>query len=697
MKALLTKIAFFPLDLIYLTLDATIISVRVIKRVFKKQKLQRCHFCQGEANQEANHPVRSVLKYQNKWMVRLLSPCIRFKADGKRQLGFCQNEGYYTRPPAYVPLVALGMISFWLLGSLGLLMATSSDPDNFGKNFISTFVPSTLGESEDEINFLEQGDTQLNPERAERYFLMGVKALDKQNIPEAQVNFKIASQSNPTDPDIHFHLAKSYFAMGQQVQGEASLRKTLELDAEYVEALLQMAQLMEQRENRQEALNYAKTALEKAPDNLQAIRMNAGLSAVSGDTETARTLMDQLYAREAENPDTLTFLGRLEFSVFQDVETAKARLEAALAIDEDYVPALLAMISVYLQENNLEQVDATVAKILTLDPENLSALRIEADLILNRYGMGAGLRAYTRLINRFASDQGLRLRYAELLLRAGKISEGKKFAQQLTASREPQFERAAHWMLAQMYAQVRMHEEAVAHARSTLRLSPNGQNIHLFLSQQLMALDELGDARREAEFALSMNRQDIRAVNLVTQAMVMMGDTNEAIALLDRLVEEFPEQDGVRMRRIEILMQSDRWQEALGDTRMLREKYPDNAALKNNLAFLLARSGQDLDLADTLSQELAGEFADNPIIMDTRAYVLAAAGQHEAALKIYEEALAKAGDNVVIRYHYAKSLVASGRQADAVPQLQALLMINPNFPQAEEARSLLASLTPEAG
>ncbi len=210
-----------------------------------------------------------------------------------------------------------------------------------------------------------------------------------------------------------------------------------------------------------------------------------------------------------------------------------------------------------------------------------------------------------------------------------------------------------------------------------------------------MASDEVGEARREAELALAQNRQDLRAVNLLTQAMVLQGELNQAIAMLDGLLEEFPESDALRMRRIEILMQSDRWAEALPDTRMLNEKYADNAPLKNNLAFLLARSGQDLSKAQVLSVELAAEFSDNPIIMDTRAYVMAATGQHEEALKVYEGALAKAGDNVVIRYHYAKSLVALGRTDDAAVQLQALLMINPNFPQAGDARALLESLRGE--
>ncbi|MGA0368440.1 MAG: tetratricopeptide repeat protein [Kiritimatiellia bacterium] len=693
MRQFLFKIIFLPLDLAFLTVDSCIISWRVLIRLLKKQKVQKCHLCQGESNQEENHPVRAVLKYQNKWMVRLLAPCIRFQQDEKRKLGFCKLAGYMTLPPAWVPILAMGMISFWVLSAYGLLKGFSSDPDNFAKNFISTFIPSTLGEDDVDPDFLNPTGVQLNPARAERYFLSGLKFFDKMNYPAAQVDFKIAIQSNPTDAKLHFHLAKSLLAMGQLVQGENSIRKTLEYDPEHVEALLVLAELMERRENWDEALKLAAKALELEPEDQQAVRLNAGLLAATGEKEKTRAMMDQLLAMDPESVDTLTFLGRLELSVFQNVAVARTRLDAALAIDPNYNPALLAMIPIYASDNSLENIESTIAKVLELDPENLQALRMEADMILNRYGLSAGVRAYQRLLNRFGGDIGLRLRYAELLLRSGKISEGKKLAQQITASRIPQFERASHWMLAQMYSQVRMHEEAVHHARSTQRLTPQSQNIHLFLAQQLMALGDIGEARREAELALAQNRQDTRAVNLLTQSLVMQKRTEEAVTLLDTLIQEFPEQDAFRMRRIEILMQSERWREALTDTRMLKEKYPDNSALKNNLAFLLARSGQELDVAEALSVQLAEEFPENPIIMDTRAYVMAAQGQHEPALKIYEQALSRAGENVVIRFHYAKSLLALQRAQDAKAQLEALLMINPEFPQVGEARALLGSLS----
>jgi predicted Zn-dependent protease len=165
------------------------------------------------------------------------------------------------------------------------------------------------------------------------------------------------------------------------------------------------------------------------------------------------------------------------------------------------------------------------------------------------------------------------------------------------------------------------------------------------------------------------------------------------VALLTRLLEEYPDQDALKMRRIEILMQTPSWESAMADTRTLLEKYPDNAALKNNMAFLLARSRQDLDQAMSLVESLTEEFSDNPVIMDTRAYVMAARGDHEGALPVYEEALSKAGGNVTIRFHYAKSLVAVGRTDDAAQQLKAVLMMNPDFAQADEARELMQSLT----
>nr|MDA3873155.1 hypothetical protein [Kiritimatiellia bacterium] len=198
MKHLLLKIICFPLDLIYLTIDGTISTWRTIIRVMKKQKAQHCHLLEGESNQEAPYPVRAVLKYQNKWLVKSNAPYIQFKKLDKRVMGFCKTEGDMVRPPVRVPFLTLGLYLFWGVAVIGILTSISSDRSNFGRNFVSFFSPSALGNQNEDPNFLEQQDSQLNPERAERYFLSGLKFFDQQKFPSAQVDFKIAIQSNPT-------------------------------------------------------------------------------------------------------------------------------------------------------------------------------------------------------------------------------------------------------------------------------------------------------------------------------------------------------------------------------------------------------------------------------------------------------------------------------------------------------------------
>jgi tetratricopeptide (TPR) repeat protein len=580
----------------------------------------------------------------------------------------------------------------WTGVVFGSLRAISSDPENFGRNFVSTFNPSTLGDEEEEIDFLEQGETRLNPERAERYYLSGIKYLDQLRYPNAQVDLKIAIQSNPTESKLHFALARALLGTGQRVQAEASLRKTLQLDEEHVQAMLLLAELLQLREEQKEAFELAEKALELEPENPQALRMNLAAMASEGNSEEARPLMETLYAGHSDSPDILTFLGKMEIGLFENREVGQQRIETALEMDPEFIPAKLAMVSVYGLDRDVLKMEEEINEVLALDPENMEALRVQAELTVSRYGVGPGMRAYETLLTRFGGNLQFRLRYAELLLQAGRISEGKTIAEQLTASRVPRIERTAHWMLAQMYGQVRMFEDGIQHARSVLRLSPGSRNVHLFLSQSLLNLNRVTEARREAEMAFAMNQEDLQAINLLIQCYLRLDQPNQALEFLTDLIEKNPEADALRLRRTEVLMQTPRWEESISELDALLGKYPDNASLKNNLAFVLARSGQQLDRAASLAGELVEQFPDNAVLMDTMAYVMAAKGDHAGALPLYEEAVSKDRGNSTIRFHYAMTLLALERPEDAVNQLKGALILNPSFPQAEEAQAMLDQL-----
>jgi tetratricopeptide (TPR) repeat protein len=688
---ILIQLLLLPVDLVFLTIDAWIITFGWMKRVVSRDKDQPCHLCRGEDHSSNPHPVRSVLKYRNGWLVTMVSPCIRFRKEAGKRMAFCKREGGFVQVKGWVSLVAIGLTLFWFALIFSALILSSSNPKELFRNFVTFFNPSQGVENTD-IDFLETDGVRHNPEKAERYFLSGVKNFDKKDFKTAITEFRIAIKADPAIPKMHFEYARTLLITGQWTQGEQSLRKTIELDPKHVNALLTLAEVLERKEARAEAVVYAGRALEAAPEDRRALRMNAALLASENQPERVRELLDRLVALEPEDPDVLSFAARLEMGLFRNLDIAKGHIAKALELDPNHVDALMASIPLFAQDKQMDKVDATLAQVLKINPDHLEALRNQADLISARYGLGAGLRAYNSLISRFGGDLGLRLRYAELLLQSGNISEGKKWASQLTGSRVASVERSAHWMLAQLYAQLRMHEEAAQHATQTLLKAPGTRNIEIFLAQQLLSLNRPGEAKVQLEKALALRQDDPALISLLTQAMVNMGQQGEAILYLRDRLKVTPEADVLRVRLTQILMQTPQWREALADTRMLQEKYPDAADLKNNLAFLLARAGQDLDRALVLSEALKAQFADNPLIMDTHAFVLAAMNRHEEALTIYEDALNRVGGNSTIRYHYARSLKSLGRLDDARRELHTSLMVDPSFPDAAEATALLKTL-----
>lgn len=690
---ILKKVLLFPLDLLFLTVDSWIVGGRYLVRLIRREKDQRCHFCKGEDTSEANHPVRSVLKYQNIWLVRLLSPCLRVRSESPKRVVVCSREGGYTKASPLAPVLALGMTFSWG-GLLTILLSGAAyEPDHVLSNFVTFFNPArTLGARQDDPNFLEAVEGRLNPERAERYYLAGIRHFDRQDFVRAQVDFKIAIQSNPGDANLHYHLARSLFAVGQFVQGEASVRQTLQLDPDHPDALLMMAELQERREDRAGALQNASRSLAQRPDHLQSLRMVLALTASLGQLEEAREYADRLMALDSESPSTLAFLSRVELNAFRNLETARGLLTTALEKDPDHIDSLLGMIPIHAQDQNTEGIDDTIARVLEINPNHLDANRLRVEMLMSRYGLGVGLREYQELLGRFAGDLNLRLRYAELLIQAGRMSEGLRMARQLTASRVPAVERSAHWLLAQSFAQLRMLEEAAEHGRQALSTAPNNRNMLLFLAQVQMQTNNLLDARRNLERVVAQNPEDGQAITLLAQCLVLLEDTPEALRMLSGILEQNPEADLIRLRRVEIMMQSDRWRDSLADARYLQGKYPDRPEFSNNLAFILARSGQELDLAYSLIAPLREQFSDNPLILGTYAFVIAARGDDEAAVPLYQSALERASANPSIRFHLGQSLARLGRLDEARQHLQSVLILEPRFPQANEVRALLTQL-----
>jgi len=94
---------------------------------------------------------------------------------------------------------------------------------------------------------------------------------------------------------------------------------------------------------------------------------------------------------------------------------------------------------------------------------------------------------------------------------------------------------------------------------------------------------------------------------------------------------------------------------------------PDYPAVRNDLAWTLARSGTDLDRAESLAREALAAAEEDPGAADTLSAVLLAQGQFEEGLTLAESALPRAeGANLgFLHYRRAEALHGLGQQRAA--------------------------------
>src|SRR5262245_5449648 len=100
---------------------------------------------------------------------------------------------------------------------------------------------------------------------------------------------------------------------------------------------------------------------------------------------------------------------------------------------------------------------------------------------------------------------------------------------------------------------------------------------------------------------------------------------------------------------------------------------PDLAEAKNNLAYIYADHGKNLDRALDLAQDAKTQLPDNPSVSDTLGWVLYKRGVPAAAITYLKEAesTTKKGDVSlgVVRHHLALAYQANGDTAEAIEAL----------------------------
>jgi tetratricopeptide (TPR) repeat protein len=250
------------------------------------------------------------------------------------------------------------------------------------------------------------------------------------------------------------------------------------------------------------------------------------------------------------------------------------------------------------------------------------------------------------------------------------------------------------------YQEIGRFDEAIATFDEAYKLAPNDLAITAYRIQANMAAKRYGAAVDLARAARAERPDDVRLARLEAQALQKGGKADQAIALLQNVLNSHSDQPAVYVALAQIygdskrgadavklleqartkfpsdatitfelgaqLDKQKRFPEAVATFQQLVAKEPENAAALNYLGYMLADRGERLDESVRLLKRALELEPENGSFLDSLGWAYYKADQLTPALDNLQRAAGQLLNNSVVQDHYGDALFKVGRFDEAI-------------------------------
>jgi tetratricopeptide (TPR) repeat protein len=201
------------------------------------------------------------------------------------------------------------------------------------------------------------------------------------------------------------------------------------------------------------------------------------------------------------------------------------------------------------------------------------------------------------------------------------------------------------------------------------------------------------EARAYLERAATDGQSEAQAQLMLSGLDQAAGNDQSAIRRLEGVIAKQSNNINALTRLAMLQEKQEKFDDAEKNYRAVLAIAPDNVAVLNNLAYLIATRNGSLDEALRLAQAARERASDASVgtgmVEDTLGWVHYLRGSHEVAVSTLRGASEQAPEAAVIRYHLAMAQAKAGKLQDAKASYQAGLSLDSTLPEARTAAALV--------
>jgi tetratricopeptide (TPR) repeat protein len=483
-----------------------------------------------------------------------------------------------------------------------------------------------------------------------------------------------------------FNLREYDNAQRQYVAGEKAFPKSKGLYQRRQVELLAMTG------KNKEANDLLAQISKENPNDSDAMQMRAALRVTTGNSDQINLAVNDLQSLVTKNPENhlLRFdLGRA-LAAQGKLDAAVLQLEEAIKIRPDMITAREMLARIYLAKGDAKALKAA-EDTLRLDPNNLQAHLVRASSLLGTSGDKDKAKEELAYITK-AFPQNAEARYM-----VGALALQEKDYTKATETfgalhhENPKDIRGLVGVVETLASQNKM-PDALKEIQKSIEAEPERRDLQLAYGDLLLRSEKYDESIKVYQQLVDKDPKSVTLVYRLGEAYRRKGDLNSAIDAFRKASQASPNNPDSLLQLGLLMEGTGKRDQAKPIYEQILKIVPDNPIALNNLAYIKAEEGNDLDQALTMAQQALKKAPSSPDIADTLGWIYIKKNLSDDAVRVYKDLVAKDPSNPTFHYHFGMALLQKGDRPSAKQELEKAIQNKPSKDDDLKIRELLQKI-----
>jgi len=567
--------------------------------------------------------------------------------------------------------------------------AVAMDPNNVNPQIaLGSFYKSRGRLAEAEQQYRRAIDVNRSDVGA-REDLIRVLVLEGNNL-EAEEFARKTKQDLPNDPQAYSILGNYYFSELHDIDRAIPEYEAVVKDhPKDKQARGLLVQLLILKGRLDDAQKLNDETLRDSPQDVNAQIFDAEIKLGRGNVPQA---VSGLQGVVAANPDNAMAHYQLGNAYFRMNDSARAESEwrEAERLRPDMIEVQQSLAQSAIHDQRWSDLSRIANSIIQARPNSAAGYAFQAEAAVNLHDRAKALESAQKAIEVDARNP---MGYVELgnLRLQNKDYDGaeKSFYSALAVA---PYSTDAVQGLMHIYEAQKNPDKAIATVNAQIAKSPNSGFYDLLGTALSQDKNDFAGAEQAFRKAIELDKSNTDAILKLAQILEKKNQGDEAMAMVQQALKDHPQDMLLLLFVGEREESRQNWDAAKAAYQKMLEIQPNNPAASNNLASLMLQQGGNVDVALAMAQTARRGMPDSPDAADTLGWAYYKKGAYTNAISLFKEAVQRKPDSPAFQYHLGLAYKDNGDAKLAREHLQRAIKIDPNFPEADDARNKLAEL-----